>query len=286
MEIISSLSDMKKKSDEVRSSKKTLGFVPTMGCLHRGHMSLVEASVAACDFTVASIFLNPAQFGQNEDLDTYPGDLEKDKQLLESAAVDALFLPTRESMYPHGYKSFVTVEEITGRLCGKSRPGFFRGVATVVLKLFNIVRPHRAFFGEKDWQQLTVVETMVRDFNLDISIERLPIVREPSGLAMSSRNLYLSEEEVSPALSLSRALNMAKDRVQKGECSTGNIRREIRDLIENEKGIQIDYISICDPENFMEQEEISKTSLIALAVRVGRTRLIDNCIVRRAECRE
>lgn len=286
MEIIASISEMQQTSEKIRTTGKSVGFVPTMGCLHAGHMSLVEKSVAICDFTVVSIFINPAQFGENEDLDTYPVDLEKDKRQLESAGVDALFLPTRKTMYPAGFRSFINVEGITDHLCGKSRPGFFRGVATVVLKLLNIVRPHKAFFGEKDWQQLAVVETLVRDFNLDVSIERLPILREANGLAMSSRNLYLTEEEIPSALSLSKALDLAKGKVQNGERSASRIRKEIRSFIEKRKGAEIDYISVCDPENFVEQEEINSTSLIALAVRVGKTRLIDNCLVRRAACKE
>ena len=286
MEIIASIAEMQQTSEKIRTAGKSIGFVPTMGCLHKGHMSLVEKSVATCDFTVVSIFINPAQFGENEDLDTYPVDLEKDKRQLESAGVDALFLPTRKAMYPKGYRSFVNVEGITDHLCGKSRPGFFRGVATVVLKLLNIVRPHKAFFGEKDWQQLAVVETMVRDFNLDVAIERLPILREANGLAMSSRNLYLTETEMPSALSLSQALDLAKNKVQNGERSASRIREEIRGFIGKQKGAEIDYVSVCDPENFVEQEEINTTSLIALAARVGKTRLIDNCLVRRAACKE
>lgn len=286
MEIIESLSEMTEWSERVRDAHQTIGFVPTMGSLHAGHMSLVRESVSASDKTVVSIFINPTQFGKNEDLGTYPQDLGGDKHQLESAGVDVLFLPTRKTMYPEGYKTFVEVEEITGHLCGKSRPGFFRGVATIVLKLFNIVRPHTSFFGDKDWQQATVVETLVRDLNLDVAIQRLPIVREPEGLAKSSRNLYLADAEKVPARSLSKALEMAQHLVKDGETSANTIREEIRQQIGQYKEAEIDYISICDPENFVEHEEIKDKSLIALAVRIGATRLIDNCIVRRVKCRK
>lgn len=281
MEIIKTIAEMKQWSDRARESHKTIGLVPTMGSLHEGHMSLVQKSVSTCDFTVVSIFINPTQFGKNEDLDQYPQNLAGDQRLLESADVDVLFLPSRRDMYPEGYKTFVTVEGITDHLCGKSRPDLFRGVATVVLKLFNIVRPHTGFFGEKDWQQATVVETLLRDLNMDSSIERLPILRETDGLAKSSRNLYLSEDEMVPALSLSRALEKARQQVQNGELSADIIKQKIRQMIESNKQAQIDYISICDPNSFVEHAEIKDKSLIALAVRIGKTRLIDNCLVRR-----
>ena len=286
MEIIESIPEMKQWSNRARESHKIIGLVPTMGSLHEGHMSLVRKSVSTCDVTVASIFINPAQFGENEDLDTYPRDLEGDRRQLESAGVDVVFLPSRKDMYPEGYKTFVSVKGITDHLCGKSRPDFFRGIATVVLKLFNIVRPHTAFFGDKDWQQATVVETLLRDLNIDAVIERLPIVRESGGLAKSSRNLYLSQEEIAPALSLSRALERARQRVQNGEFSADIIRQEIRQMIEKNQQAKIDYISVCDPESFIEHDEIKDKSLIALAVHIGKTRLTDNCMVRRAKCRE
>jgi pantoate--beta-alanine ligase len=286
VEIIETIPEMRQWSERARESRQTIGLVPTMGGLHAGHMSLMQKSVSTCDVTVASIFVNPAQFGKNEDLDTYPRNLESDRGQLESAGVDALFLPSRQEMYPEGYKTFVTVEGITDHLCGKSRPGFFRGIATVVVKLFNIVRPHTGFFGDKDWQQATVVETLLRDLNIDAVIERLPISREADGLAKSSRNLYLSKDEMTPALSLSKALELARHRVQNGQFQAEMIRLEIRQTIEKNKAAKIDYISICDPESFIEQDEITDKSLIALAVNIGKTRLIDNCIVRREKCRE
>ena len=257
----------------------SIGFVPTMGYLHEGHMSLVDQSLGTCDHTVVSIFTNPIQFGPNEDLDVYPHDLEGDIEKLESAGVDLLFQPHPETIYPEGFKTYVQVDEITDHLCGKSRPGLFKGVATVVLKLFNIVRPQHVFFGEKDWQQLAVIETMVRDLNLDIAVHRMPLVREPDGLAMSSRNRNLSVEERQKALSLSRALEDAKNKIRQGTKTTKQLKQSIKDRITAESGTQIDYISICDPVSLQEREEVNGRTLIALAVKIGSSRLIDNCIV-------
>ena len=256
-----------------------IGFVPTMGYLHEGHMSLVEESLRTCDHTVVSIFVNPIQFGPNEDLDVYPHDLEGDIEKLESAGVDLLFQPHPETIYPEGFKTYVQVDEITDHLCGKSRPGLFKGVATVVLKLFNIVRPQHVFFGEKDWQQLAVIETLVRDLSLDISVHRVPLVREPDGLAMSSRNRNLTAEERQKALSLSRSLEDAKEKIIQGTTAASQLKQSIKDRITAESGIQIDYISICDPISLQETGEVKGRTLIALAVKIGSSRLIDNCIV-------
>jgi pantoate--beta-alanine ligase len=258
----------------------SVGFVPTMGHLHEGHMSLVKQSLSTCDHTVVSIFVNPIQFSPNEDLDVYPHDLDGDIEKLESAGVDVLFQPHRETIYPEGFKTYVQVDEITNHLCGKSRPGLFKGVATVVLKLFNIVRPQHVFFGEKDWQQLAVIETMVRDLNLDISVHRVPLVREPDGLAMSSRNLNLSAEDRQKALSLSRSLEDAKEKIRQGTTAASQLKQSMKDRITAESGMQIDYISICDPISLQEIEEVKGRTLIALAVKIGSSRLIDNCIVK------
>ena len=257
----------------------SVGFVPTMGHLHEGHMSLVKQSLSTCDHTVVSIFVNPIQFSPNEDLDVYPHDLEGDIEKLESAGVDVLFQPHRETIYPEGFKTYVQVDEITNHLCGKSRPGLFKGVATVVLKLFNIVRPQHVFFGEKDWQQLAVIETMVRDLNLSISVHRVPLVRESDGLAMSSRNRNLSTEERQKALSLSRSLEDAKKKIRQGTTATSQLKQSIKDIITAESGMRIDYISICDPSSLQEIDEVKGRTLIALAVKIGSSRLIDNCIV-------
>ena len=277
MQKASSTSKMKRISNSFHGT--SVGFVPTMGYLHEGHMSLVKQSLSTCDHTVVSIFVNPIQFGANEDLDVYPHDLEGDIEKLESAGVDVLFQPHRETIYPKGFKTYVQVDEITDQLCGKSRPGLFKGVATVVLKLFNIVRPQHVFFGEKDWQQLAVIETMVKDLNLDISVHRVPLVREPDGLAMSSRNRNLSAEERQKALSLSRSLEDAKEKIRQGTTATNQLKQSIKDRITAESGSQIDYISICDPISLQEIEEVKGRTLIALAVKIGSSRLIDNCIV-------
>ena len=279
MQIIKTIEDMKILSRKIRSEGKTVGLVPTMGYLHKGHLSLVSRSKKTCGFTVVSVFINPKQFTKNEDLDVYPSSLEKDQKQLENLKVDVLFLPQQETIYPEGFKTNINVEEITNRLCGISRPRFFRGVATIVLKLFNIVHPNKAFFGEKDRQQLEVIRTMTRDLNLDIEIESLPLIRERDGLAMSSRNCYLTELERRSALSLNRALKVAQAMVENGESSSENIKREMRNLILKEPHTRIDYISVCDAETFADRERVSGKAVIALAVHVGRARLIDNCIV-------
>lgn len=279
MEIIKTLEGM--KIAQRRRAGQRVGLVPTMGYLHDGHLSLVEKSLSTCDITVVSIFVNPKQFRPNEDLDTYPVDLKRDIKLLEDLGVTILFLPKNADMYPEGYQTYVQVEKITERLCGKSRPGFFRGVATVVLKLFNTVQPDVAFFGEKDRQQLAVIQKMVQDLNLDIQIEGLPIVRDPDGLASSSRNLYLSPQARQSALCLQEALQLAQRRVAAGETSARKIRSAMQDVIEAHPDTRVDYISVCDPLQFNELEVIQGKTLIALAVHVGQTRLIDNCLIER-----
>ena len=281
MKTIASVEEMKKWSRRVRCERKVIGFVPTMGCLHEGHLSLVKASIAECDYTVVSIFINPTQFGPNEDLGSYPRSIESDKEILQNAGIDVLFYPDHKDLYPKSFQTFVEVEDKTKYLCGKSRAGFFRGVTTIVLKLFNILNPHMAFFGEKDRQQLEVIRTMVRDLNLDITIAGKPIVRESDGLAMSSRNRYLSVEDRTSALSLSQALESAQIIITQGERSAEVIRAEIRQIIEKKNKTKIDYISVCDPESFTEQKEISSRTLIALAVQIGKARLIDNRIIER-----
>jgi len=275
--VVSTINEIKKITAAFRGG--TLGLVPTMGYLHDGHMNLVKQSLNKCDHTVVSIFINPRQFSPNEDLDIYPKNLSGDIEKLESIGVDVLFYPNRDTIYPEGFKTNVQVDGITQHLCGKSRPELFKGVATVVLKLFNIVRPQHAFFGEKDWQQLAVIETMTRDLNLDVHIHRVPLIREPDGLAMSSRNSNLSPEERKKALSLSRALNDSKEKVNRGITSSKQLRQNIKSIITAESGTQIDYISICDPISLEEKEEVKGRTLIALAVKIGPARLIDNCII-------
>jgi pantoate--beta-alanine ligase len=281
MIIIHTIEKMREWSDTQIKQGRSIGLVPTMGHLHAGHMSLVKKSLETCAATVTSIFVNPLQFGENEDFDTYPVNLESDEEMLRSTGVDVLFIPTRSALYPEGYKTFVHVEGITEYLCGKSRPGFFRGVATIVLKLFNIVKPQYAFFGEKDWQQLAVIESLVRDLNLDLEIVRGPLVRESDGLAMSSRNHYLTKSDRKAARSLSASLNEAREQIKNGELSAEKIQSGIRRRIEQHANTRIDYISLCDPVSFQECATIGNSTLIALAVHVGKARLIDNCLVRR-----
>ena len=275
--VVSTIDEIKKLTDAFRGG--TLGLVPTMGYLHDGHMNLVKQSLNKCDHTVVSIFINPRQFSPSEDLDIYPNNLSGDIEKLESIGVDVLFYPNRDTIYPEGFKTNIQVDGITQHLCGKSRPELFKGVATVVLKLFNIVRPQHAFFGEKDWQQLAVIETMTRDLNIDVHIHRVPLIREPDGLAMSSRNSNLSPEERKKALSLSRSLNDSKEKINRGITSSKQLRQNIKSIIAAESGTQIDYISICDPISLEEKEEVKGRTLIALAVKIGPARLIDNCII-------
>ena len=279
MLIIESIEEMKTLSNRFRHEGKTIGFVPTMGCLHSGHLSLVKRSLKTCDVTVVSIFINPHQFGETEDLLHYPTSPVEDNLWLKKEGVNVIFLPRQKTMYPTNFQTNVNVNEITKPLCGKSRPNLFKGVATVVLKLFNIVRPDVAFFGEKDWQQLEVIRTMTRDLNLDTKIEGLPLMRDNDGLAMSSRNQYLTNLERKSALSLNRALKTAQTLVKNGEYSAEKIKKVMWDMISREPHTRIDYISVCDAKTFTDREEVSGKALIALAVHVGRARLIDNCIV-------
>ncbi|MCF8721023.1 pantoate--beta-alanine ligase [Nitrospina gracilis] len=286
MEILRTIADMKAWSQKARSAGRVVGLVPTMGALHEGHLSLVKRSLAESDQTVVSIFVNPKQFGPGEDLDTYPANWEADRSLLEPLGVDAVFLPTRDMMYPGEFQTVVTVEGLTGHLCGKSRPGFFQGVTTVVLKLFHIVQPHMAYFGEKDRQQLHVIRRMVEDLNLDVKIVGCPIVRDADGLAKSSRNQYLNAEQRETALSLSRALEMARERIAACETDATLLRREIEFVFAPHPDARIDYVSVCDADTFEELEVIHDKALVALAVFVGKARLIDNCLIERVPCKE
>lgn len=279
MEIIENPQRMQERANQLRAEGKTIGFVPTMGYLHDGHLSLMRRARSECQTSVLSIFVNPTQFGPGEDLDRYPRDMEGDLQKAASEQVDLVYLPSARDMYPEGFRTYVTVEELSEKLCGASRPGHFRGVTTVVLKLFNLVKPHRAYFGEKDYQQLTIIRKMVEDLNLDLQIVGMPTVRESDGLAMSSRNAYLSAGERRSALSLSRALKRAGEMVARGERSAALLREEIRRTIEEEPNTEIDYIAVSHPFTLKDLERIAGPALIALAVQVGSTRLIDNCIV-------
>ncbi|GAB1401085.1 pantoate--beta-alanine ligase [Aminivibrio sp.] len=259
-----------------RAAGETIGLVPTMGYLHEGHLSLVRASRRENNRTVVSIFVNPTQFGPNEDLDRYPRDELRDMELLEKEGVDFVFAPPPEAMYLPGHSVYVEETELSRGLCGASRPGHFRGVCTVVLKLFNIVRPERAYFGEKDFQQFTIIRRMVRDLNLPVEIRPCPIVREKDGLALSSRNAYLSPEGREAALVLSASLKTARKRFQRGERDGAALRRGILDLLAEEKRVHSEYVEIRDRETLEEISALNRPAVIALAARVDGVRLIDN----------
>ncbi len=281
MKIINEFNEMRQIVKKMKREDLSVGFVPTMGYLHDGHLSLVKAAKVDNDIIVVSIFVNPTQFGPNEDLDTYPRDLEKDQSLLENLDVDYLFFPKVEQMYPGGYGTYVNVESgLTNKLCGKSRPGHFKGVTTIVSKLFNIVNPDKAYFGQKDAQQVSVINRMVKDLNFDIEIIAVPIVRENDGLAMSSRNVNLSEKERQDALTLSKSLNKAKDLILLDNIKkTDIIKNEMMEIIESVDSSKIDYIEIVDMENLESIDIVEGKVLIALAVHIGKTRLIDNIIM-------
>ncbi len=267
---------MMELSRQWRQEGKTIGFVPTMGYLHEGHLSLVRQARKENDVVVVSIFVNPTQFGPGEDFDRYPRDLKRDMGLLGPIGVEAVFVPSVEDMYPPGYRTYVEVEDITTRLCGASRPGHFRGVTTVCCKLFNIVQPHRAYFGKKDFQQYVVLRTMVADLNMDLEIVPMPIIREPDGLAMSSRNTYLNQEERKAALCLYCSLKKAQRLFAQGERDARVIKEEVEGVIKVEPLANIDYVEVVDPDTFLPVEEVKEGTLVALAVKVGPARLIDN----------
>lgn len=279
MELIKTISDMKKISKEFKKEGYKVGFVPTMGYLHEGHLALVRKAKEISDKVVVSIFVNPLQFGPREDFRDYPRDLQRDLALLEKEGVDVVFVPEEEEMYPSNYQTYVEVTKLTERLCGAFRPGHFKGVTTVVLKLFNIVNPDVAIFGEKDYQQLLVIKQMVRDLNLDVEIVSHPTVRESDGLAMSSRNIYLSSRERESALSLYKALNLAEKLVKEGERDPEKIRKSMAEFINMHPYIIVQYIEIVDPETLEPVEVIDRPVLCAIAAFVGRARLIDNKII-------
>ncbi|MCX7920684.1 MAG: pantoate--beta-alanine ligase [Clostridia bacterium] len=279
MRVVETINDIRAIVKSQRAAGKSIGFVPTMGCLHEGHISLARESIRENDFTIMSIFVNPTQFGVNEDFDKYPRRLEEDSRMAEEVGVDVIFAPSVKEMYPGSYKTFVNVEGITEVLCGKSRPGHFRGVTTVVSKLFNIVQPDKAYFGQKDAQQVLVIKKMVKDLDMNIDIITCPIVREHDGLAMSSRNVYLSGEERKAALVLSKSLFEAEKMILNGERDCKKILNYINEKIAAENRAQVDYISMVDVESLEEISEIQRNVLIALAVKIGGTRLIDNVIV-------
>jgi len=269
---------MQNWSSERRAEGKRIAFVPTMGALHEGHLSLMREGKKRADALVVSIYVNPAQFAPTEDLAKYPRDDSGDFDKCEDLGVDAVFFPTNEIMYPDGYQTYVTVEQLSRLLCGISRPTHFSGVTTVCLKLFNMVKPHLAVFGEKDYQQLTIIRRMVKDLNLELEVEGLPIVREADGLAMSSRNRYLDSEQREAALSLSRSLGVAQDMVSKGEQDVENIREAVKRTVESTEIPVVDYIEIVDPQTLERTSRFPARLLVA--ANVGPARLIDNCELR------
>ena len=280
MKIINSIKEMQKESDQLRMAGKRIGLVPTMGFLHEGHLSLVREIKKHCDYIVMSIYVNPTQFSPNEDFQDYPRDFDRDIKLTEQEGCDVIFYPDSEEVYPKNYLTYVEVEKITKVLCGASRPIHFRGVITIVTKLFNIVKPHVAVFGQKDAQQAIVIKRMAADLNFDIEIIVAPIVREQDGPAMSSRNTYLTPNQREQALVLSQSLKAAEQKISAGEKNVDVIKSLIKNKIEEKPEAKIDYIEILDPETLEFQTEIKTDVLIALAVKFGKIRLIDNVIGR------
>ncbi|AQS57917.1 pantoate--beta-alanine ligase [Desulforamulus ferrireducens] len=279
MRLCKTINEMRSFIKAVRAEGKIVGLVPTMGYLHQGHMSLVREAKSRCDVVVVSIFVNPTQFGPNEDYHSYPRDLQKDAALVAEAGVDVIFAPEVAEMYPAGFSSYVEVTGVSECLCGASRPGHFRGVATVVSKLFHIVQPDLAFFGQKDFQQVLVIKRMVADLNMTVQIVEVPIVREADGLAMSSRNVYLSPEERQAALVLSRSLKLAQELVAQGERDIATLRDRVCQEINKETLANIDYVEIRSLPNLQTIDKLEGQALLALAVRFGKTRLIDNTIL-------
>jgi pantoate--beta-alanine ligase len=281
MQIVESIAAFKQLRSSWEDQHLTVSLVPTMGALHAGHLSLLPPAREA-DRMVVSIFVNPAQFGPHEDLERYPRPVEQDLSLLKSRGVDAVFLPLASEVYPEGYRTFVNVEGLSSRLCGVSRPGHFRGVTTVVLKLFNIVRPHRAVFGQKDAQQTIILRRMVRDLNLDVKLIVQPIVREPDGLALSSRNRYLNPEERHAASVLFRSLEFARQASLRGECRADVLLEGVRKLIESEPLARLDYAQIVSTDDLSTLQEVTSPALLAIAVFIGKTRLIDNAFLHKS----
>src|SRR6266851_2219231 len=279
MKICSTISETRAACRDARASRKRLGLVPTMGALHEGHLSLVRAAKAQCDAVAVSIFVNPTQFGPTEDLSKYPRQFDRDCRLLEKEEVEILFAPPVEEIYPDGAVAWVLVEGLSEKLDGRSRPGHFRGVTTIVAKLFHILEPAAAFFGQKDAAQLAVIRRMVQELNFRVEIVACPIVREPDGLAMSSRNAYLNPEERGRALVLQRSLQRAQQEFQAGERMAAKLISAAKDVMAREPHVALDYLEIVDPDTLDPVERISQTTLVAVAAYVGSTRLIDNIVI-------
>jgi len=270
---------MKTYARIMKKENRLVGFIPTMGYLHEGHLSLIRVARKQADIVMLSIFVNPLQFGPGEDFEKYPSDIQRDEELAKSCGVDVLFYPDKKDMYPPGFSTYVNVEKLTGGLCGESRPGYFRGVTTVVAKLFEIVKPDIAYFGQKDAQQAFVIRKMAEDLNMDVTMKIMPIIREEDGTAMSSRNTYLSESERKDASVLHRSLEAAREAVNSGEKVAKKLIKKIREVVSEVPSAKVDYISIVDIKSLKEKSRINGEVLIALAVFIGKTRLIDNVIL-------
>jgi pantoate--beta-alanine ligase len=281
MKICATIPEARVACRDARASRKRLGLVPTMGALHEGHLSLVRAAKAQCDAVAVSIFVNPTQFGPTEDLSKYPRQFDRDRQLLEKEDIEILFAPSVDEIYPNGAVTWVFVEGLSEKLDGRSRPGHFRGVTTIVSKLFNIIEPDAAFFGQKDAAQLAVIRRMVRDLNFAVEIVGCPIVREPDGLAMSSRNAYLNREERGRALVLQRSLQQVQREFQAGERIAAKLIAAAKEVFAREPQVVLDYFEVVDPDTLDPVERISQKTLVAVAAYVGSTRLIDNTVLDR-----
>lgn len=279
MKTYNTIRDMRAASRAARRTGLRLGLVPTMGALHEGHLSLIRAAKASCQVVAASIFVNPKQFGPNEDLAKYPRPLERDRELLENEGVDLLFAPPVDEMYPNGTPTWVTVEDLSDKLDGRSRPGHFRGVTTIVTKLFHAVEPDAAFFGQKDAAQAAIIRRMVRDLNFPVEIVICPIVREPDGLAMSSRNIYLDLQQRQQALVLQRSLMQVKQMDGAGEYNAARLIVAAKEVFVAEPAVRLDYFEIVDPDSLDPVNDVSKGALVAVAAFVGTTRLIDNILL-------
>jgi pantoate--beta-alanine ligase len=279
MQIATTIAQIREYVAEARAAGKSVGFVPTMGALHVGHASLIDAAAKRCDYVVVSIFVNPTQFGPGEDFDRYPRPFEKDVQLCKEHGAHAIFAPSADQMYPRENLTWVTVEKLTEPLCGRSRPGHFRGVTTVCAKLFNIVGADRAFFGQKDAQQAAVIRRMVADLNMPLEIVVCPTVREPDGLAVSSRNQYLSPQERKDATVIFRALSRGADLIDAGEREVARIVEAMHEVLRQVPVLRVEYVSIVDAESLRELDRVRGKALVAVAGRLGSTRLIDNIMV-------
>jgi pantoate--beta-alanine ligase len=280
MKVIETIKEMKELAFQTRGAGKIITFVPTMGYFHEGHLSLMREGRKRGDLLIVSLFVNPTQFGPSEDFKNYPRDFERDAKMAEEVGVDILFMPGVMEMYPSDHQTIVRVEKVTQNLCGKSRPTHFQGVTTVVLMLFEIVMPHVAIFGEKDYQQLITIQQMVRDLQMSVEVQGMPTVREVDGLAMSSRNTYLLPEERKAARSLYHSLQKAKELLQKGEHRSDRIINEVRGILQSEPLVRVDYAQICDAYTLQDVDRVEGNVVVALAAYLGKTRLIDNFVYR------